>query len=414
MEEKVVYLYLSLTEEIYLGKLYIQNSKGKDIYSIELSDEYLKSNYCKYRLDPEINNYKGRQFQSSNKPIFGFLSDSCPDRWGRVLLKRKEAELAKIENRKPRQLSEADYLLGVYDESRMGALRFKLDKNGEYLSSSKEETVPPWIYLRTLEEYAMQVDNDENVDDKWLKNILIPGSSLGGARPKANVYSTNGDLWIAKFPSKKDTYDVGIWEAVAYELAKMCGLNVPEFKIEKFSKYGTTFLSKRFDRKNGKRVHFVSFMTALDAKDGESDNFSYIDLASYIKSNSTNPTTDLKELWKRLVFNMAISNSDDHLRNHGLLISDNGISLSPVYDINPIPYGDRLSLNISMDDNKIDVDNLFKTYMFYNLSKEDAIKYYNGIVHIVNSNYKKLAQKYNISNSSIEMMKTAFSLKEYS
>ena len=252
MEEKVVYLYLSLMEEIYLGKLYIQNSKGKDIYSIELSDEYLKSNYCKYRLDPEINNYKGRQFQSSNKPIFGFLSDSCPDRWGRVLLKRKEAELAKIENRKPRQLSEADYLLGVYDESRMGALRFKLDKNGEYLSSSNEETVPPWIYLRTLEEYAMQVDNDENVDDQWLKNILIPGSSLGGARPKANVYSTNGDLWIAKFPSKKDTYDVGIWEAVAYELAKMCGLNVPEFKIEKFSKYGTTFLYKRFDRKNGK------------------------------------------------------------------------------------------------------------------------------------------------------------------
>ncbi len=412
MEEKVVYLYLSLTEEIYLGKLYIQNNRGNEVYSIELSDDYLKSKYSKYKIDPEISNYMGRQFQSSDKPIFGFLSDSCPDRWGRILMKRKEAEIAKLENRKPKQLTEGDYLLGVYDESRMGALRFKLDKDGDYLTSSNEETVPPWIYLRTLEDYALQIDNEEAVDDKWIKNLLIPGSSLGGARPKANIYAPNGDLWIAKFPSKKDSYDVGVWEAVAYELAKMCGLNVPDFKIEKLSKYGTTFLSKRFDRKDGKRIHFISFMTALDAKDGESDNYSYIDLASYIKSNSSNPSKDLKELWKRLLFNMAISNTDDHLRNHGLLIDDNGISLSPIYDINPIPYGDRLSLNISIDDNKIDVDNLLKTYKYYNLSKEEALKYYNEIVRIVNSNYKSLAVKYKIQNSSIEMMKPAFSLNE--
>ena len=205
MEEKVVYLYLSLTEEIYLGKLYIQNNRGKEVYSIELSDDYLKSKYSKYKIDPEISNYIGRQFQSSDKPIFGFLSDSCPDRWGRILMKRKEAEIAKLENRKPKQLTEADYLLGVYDESRMGALRFKLDKDGDYLTSSNEETVPPWIYLRTLEDYALQIDNEEAVDDKWIKNLLIPGSSLGGARPKANVYAPNGDLWIAKFPSKKDS-----------------------------------------------------------------------------------------------------------------------------------------------------------------------------------------------------------------
>ncbi len=412
MEEKIIHIFLSLDEEIYLGKLYVGNIKGKDIFSIELSSDYLKSKYSKEKIDPEIENYIGRQYMSSDKTIFGFLSDASPDRWGRVLIRKKESELAKKENRKPRQLSEVDYLLGVYDESRMGALRLKLDYDGDFLASSKEEIVPPWVYLRTLEEYALRFDNDEEIDDKWIKNLLLPGSSLGGARPKATVYSPSGDLWIAKFPSKKDNYDVGAWEAVAYELAKICGLNISDFKAEKFSKYGTTFLTKRFDRNGGKRVHFISFMTLLNAKDGESENYSYIDLASYIKSNSSRPNYDLKELWKRIVFNMSITNIDDHLRNHGVLLRENGIELSPLYDINPTPYGDRLSLNITSNDNIIDANNLLSTYMFYNLSKDEAIKLYNDVVTKVNLNWRKVAKSYNISNTSIEEMSQAFSLKE--
>lgn len=412
MEEKIVHIFLSLDEEIYVGKLYEKKTNAKEIYSIELSEEYLKSKYSKYMLDPEVNNYLGRQYISSKKEIFGFLSDACPDRWGRTLIKRKESLKAKEENRRPKKLSELDYLLEVYDESRMGALRFKLDLNGDYLANDKVDTIPPWVYIRTLEEYAVRYDAEEKIDDSWIKNLLNPGSSLGGARPKCSIYANDGSLWIAKFPSKKDSYDVGAWEAVAYELAKMCKLNVSEFKLEKYSNYGSTFLTKRFDRNNKERIHFISFMTCLNAIDGESSNYSYIDLASFLKVHSSKPSLDLIELWKRIVFNMAISNTDDHLRNHGIIIDRSGLRLSPLYDINPIPYGDRLSLNITKDDNLIDTDNLLKTYMYYNLSKEEAINYYNEVLSIVNNNWMKIAKKYGISSSQIELIKPAFSLKE--
>ena len=347
MDDRVVHIFLSLDKDIYVGKLFAQKANGKEIYSIELSNEYLESKYSKYRLDPEVNNYLGRQYLTSQKNIFGFLSDACPDRWGRTLIKRKESLKAKEENRRPKKLTELDYLLQVYDESRMGALRFKLDLEGNYLADDKENTIPPWVYIRTLEEYAVKYDSDEEINDDWIKNLLKPGSSLGGARPKGSIYASDGSLWIAKFPSKKDSYDVGAWEAVAYELAKMCNLNVSEFKLEKYSKYGSTFLTKRFDRNNKERIHFSSFMTCLNANDGESDNFSYLDLVSYLKTNSSNPKLDLIELFKRVVFNMAISNTDDHLRNHGIVIDKNGLRLSPMYDINPNPYGDALYLNIT-------------------------------------------------------------------
>lgn len=411
MEERIVYVFLSLDIEIFVGKLYAQNVKGKEIYSFELSDEYLKSKYSKYRLDPEINNYKGRQYLSSDKNIFGFISDACPDRWGRTLINRKELEKANAEERKPRKLTELDYLLSVYDESRMGALRFKLDFDGDYLSSDSNEAVPPWIYIRTLEEYAIRYDAEEKLDDGWIKNLLVPGSSLGGARPKGCIYSTSGDLWIAKFPSKKDEYDVGAWEAVAYELASMCGLNISEFKTEKFSQYGSTFLTKRFDRTGNKRKHIISLMTCLGADDGESDEYSYIDIASFLKAHSSQPKKDLLELWKRVVFNMAISNTDDHLRNHSIILDDKGIKLSPLYDINPSPYGNRLSLNITSDDNLIDVKKLFETYKYYDLTKEEAINYYNEVVSTININWEKVAKKYGITSASINNMRKAFMLE---
>ena len=190
MEERIVHIFLSLDEEIYVGKLYAQKINAKEIYSIELSSDFLKSKYSKYKLDPELNNYLGRQYLSSKKDIFGFLSDACPDRWGRTLIKRKESLKAKEENRKPKKLTELDYLLEVYDESRMGALRFKLDLNGDYLANDNEKIVPPWVYIRTLEEYAVKYDSEEEINDDWIKNLLKPGSSLGGARPKGSIYST--------------------------------------------------------------------------------------------------------------------------------------------------------------------------------------------------------------------------------
>ena len=408
---KVIYVYLDLGNPLFIAKLYCDAINGKEIYSIELSDEYLKSNFSHIRLDPEIENYPGRQYLSSDKKIFGFISDSCPDRWGRNLLNRKEKENASMEHRVPRKLNESDYLLGVYDKSRMGALRYKLDLNSDFLANDIKESIPPWIYLRTLEQSAINFDFDESIDNDWINNLLVPASSLGGARAKASVYDNGGNLWIGKFPSRKDDYDIGAWEYVANELAKLCSLDVPDFKLEKFSKYGSTFLTKRFDRNDDKRLHMISMMTCLKAKDGDNDNYSYIDIADFIKANSIEPKSDLIELWKRLIFNMAINNNDDHLRNHAMILDEKGLRLSPIYDINPSPYGNRLSINITMDDNLIDTDNLFKTYQYYNLNKLEALRYYNEIVTIINSNWKEIATRIGISNNSIELMKSAFKLK---
>jgi len=409
--EKIIYAYLSLDEDYYIGDIFVESLSGKDVVSFEFSEEFLKSPYSMMSIDPELAPYKGRQY--CQKEIFGFLEDSSPDRWGRVLLRRREMELAKEEKRRPKNLSPIDYMLGVYDSSRMGAIRFKTDKDGPFLSDDKDGSIPPWVFLRTLEKYASDFEYDETIDSDWVKNLLIPGSSLGGARPKANVYSPDGEIWIAKFPSKKDDYDVGAWEATANELAMMCHLDVPSFETKKFSKYGTTFLSKRFDRKDGKRIHFESAMTALNAKDGESSDYSYLDIANFIKSNSSQPKRDLRELFRRVVFNMAINNNDDHLRNHGFILKNKAYVLSPLYDINPSPYGENLSLCISNNDSHIDSKKVIESAVYYDISFDEATTIHNEIVDIVNSNWKRIAIKYGISEKCIEDMSPAFSLEKY-
>ena len=298
--------------------------------------------------------------------------------------------------------------MGVYDETRMGGIRFKLDKDGEFLSNDKETATPPWATLRTLEEASRQFENDESaLNEKWLNQLLRPGSSLGGARPKATVVDTEGQLWIAKFPSKNDTNNTGAWEKVVHDLARMCGLNVPESKLETFSKLGSTFLVKRFDRDGDKRIHFASAMTLLGKTDGASaeDGSSYLDLVSIIKSNGANPNADLIELWKRIVFNMAVSNTDDHLRNHAFILKKSGWALSPLYDVNPVPYGDELSLNVNEDDNRISIPLAIETAHRFGIKEKDAIIYAKEITEIVKNNWGKLATKYGISRGKIEDMK---------
>ena len=343
--------------------------------------------------------------------IFGMFADSSPDRWGRLLMTKKERMNALIEKRKPRKLNASDYLLGVYDKTRMGGLRFKLDPNGGYLSDDEDNAIPPWTTLRTLEEASRQIENDEAVpDEKWLNQLLKPGSSLGGARPKATISDPQGQLWIAKFPSKHDENDIGAWEKVVHDLARMCGLRVPESKLESFSDLGSTFLVKRFDRQDKKRIHFASAMTLLGKTDGASaeDGSSYLDLVSIIKSNGANPTEDLVELWKRIVFNMAVSNTDDHLRNHAFIYQPNGWLLSPLYDVNPIPYGDELSLNVNEYDNRISIPLAIDSSHYYGINKNDAVKKAAEILEIVRNNWEKLALQYRIPCTKIEDMRPAF------
>lgn len=409
--EIYVYECFSSNESKFMGTLFVDSTKREEHYSFEYSNEWLTSTAFSYPIDPDISLYGGRQYPTNNE--FGVFADSCPDRWGRALINRRERIQANNENRKPKKLYESDYLLGVYDETRMGALRFKLDKDGSFLSNDSEVAAPPWATLRTLEEASRRFEEDDNfLNDKWLKQLLKPGSSLGGARPKANIQAPDGSLWIAKFPSKNDEWNTGAWEKVVHDLAKMCGLDVPESKLETFSKLGSTFLVKRFDRNNDKRIHFSSAMTMLGKTDGANadDGSGYLDLVAFIKAYGSSPKKDLIELWKRIVFNMAVTNTDDHFRNHGFILTKNGWRLSPLYDVNPVPYGDELSLNVNSSDNSISLELAVESAPYYNISTEDAVKLGNEIVTTVNDNWERLAKQYGINHSSIEYMRPAFSL----
>ncbi len=412
-EEKVIYVYddFSCDEPFLLGMLYVGIVKGGETYSFEYDLEWLKKHKLSVNLDPGLQPFTGRQF-AIDKNIFGLFSDASPDRWGRVLMNKRERLLADKEGRKPRKLYDSDYLLGVYDETRMGGIRFKLDQAGPFLSDDKETAAPPWTSLRTLEEASRNYENDEiGFTEKWINQLIKPGSSLGGARPKATVVDTKGQLWIAKFPSKNDENDTGAWEKVVHELARMCGLNVPESKLEKFSKFGSTFLVKRFDRNSEKRIHFASAMTLLGKTDGASaaEGTSYLDIASFIKSCGANPKSDLVELWKRIVFNMAVTNTDDHLRNHAFILSDNGWILSPLYDVNPVPYGDELSLLVDNEDNRISIDLAIRTAPRFGIPETEAKKFAEQIVSVVRENWEQLAKECGLSRGQIEDMRPAFS-----
>lgn len=396
-----------------IGTLYVDESKGKEIMSFEYDENWLLSADDKLVFDPDLNLYKGRQYAPLNKDVFGVFSDSCPDRWGETLMKRRELILAKKEERKPRRLTKFDYLLGVYDETRMGGLRFAIEENGPFISDDRDLATPPWTTLRKLETASLAFETDENGDnEKWLKQLIAPGSSLGGARPKASVLAPDNSLWIAKFPSKSDDINKGAWEMVVHDLAIMCDLNVPEAKLEDFSKNGSTFLVKRFDRNGSQRIHYASALSLLGKKDGDNANTgsSYLELVSLIRQYGATPKKDLQELWKRIVFNMAVSNTDDHLRNHGFLLSDEGWKLSPLFDVNPEPTGDTLSLNVDEYNNMIDFELALSVAQQYYVSPKQAEEILKEVKYVVDNNWKRIARGYGLSRGSIEMMSPAFDM----
>lgn len=413
VNQKTIFVYDDFSTElpVLMGSLYVNVIKGGESYSFEYDKDWLRKTGLTLTLDPELMPYSGRQYPTG-KNIFGLFADASPDRWGRVLMNKRERILAEKEGRKPSKLYDSDYLLGVYDETRMGGIRFKANQEGPFLSDDKETAAPPWATLRTLEEASRNFENDETgLTEKWLNQLIKPGSSLGGARPKATVVDTKDQLWIAKFPSKNDENDTGAWEMVAHDLAALCGLNVPEAKLEKFSPLGSTFLIKRFDRMGSKRVHFASAMTLLGKTDGASaaDGSSYLDIAAFIKSYGAQPKKDLGELWKRIVFNMAVTNTDDHLRNHAFILTDKGWILSPLYDVNPVPYGDELSLNVDEEDNSISIDLAVQTAVRFGISKSNAEVQAEEILKIVRDNWEKTAAGYGLTRRQIEEMRPAFS-----
>ena len=412
MAARTIYTYecWSSDQPSFMGCLFVDQLRGKESCSFEYDEQWLKTHSGQYFLDPDLELYRGRQYAPMDKKLFGIFADSCPDRWGRLLMRRREAILAARENRKPKQLSETDYLLGVHDEARMGALRFSLHMGGPFLSCDSDMAAPPWVTLRDLEAASLAFEQDQDtLNDRWLRQLLAPGSSLGGARPKATARASDGTLWIAKFPSRQDEQDIGAWEQVAHELAKACGLNVPDSKLERYSETGSTYLVKRFDRIGMRRIHFSSAMSLLGQTDGASDS-SYLDLADFITKAGASPREDLAELWKRIVFSMAVSNTDDHLRNHGFLLTEKGWRLSPMYDVNPVPYGEMLSLNVSMDDSRIDLELAFEVASFFGLTRTAAENEALTILTTVRKQWRYISSACGLSRAEQNKMAQAFAL----
>jgi serine/threonine-protein kinase HipA len=416
--KKEIYVYADwqgLSVPNKMGILTVTPARGKETFSFEYTAEWLKSGFSQM-LDPDLQLYSGAYYPRDEKVNFGIFLDSCPDRWGRVLMQRREAIIAKNEERKPKTLLESDYLLGVYDAHRMGALRFKLQEDGPFLNDNKEMASPPFSSLRELEKASLKFEED-NIDDpeylKWINMLIAPGSSLGGARPKASVVDPQNNLWIAKFPSKNDEKNVAAWEMVAKELAMQCGINMAEGKVQQFNNRYHTYLTKRFDRtEKGERIHFASAMTLLGYSDGEgAASASYLELAEFITRHGLAVDKDLEELWRRIVFSICVKNTDDHLRNHGFLLSEAGWALSPAYDINPNEYGKGLSLNISENDNSIHTELAMEVAGYFRLDNKTAtqiIKHIKGKV----ISWRELAIKYKIPKAEQDKMSDAFSQDE--
>ena len=350
-----------------LGMLRVQHGAGREIFEFEFDSAAIANPaFANLHLDPRLGLFEGRQYPQQGSETFGVFADASPDRWGRMLIRRRlEREHRTEKLGKKNRVYESDYLLGVHDAFRSGALRFRLDDAGEFLDNQFGLAAPPLIRLRELEAASLAVERDKDnrapEGDDLLRILLAPGGSLGGARPKANVEFPDGQLWIAKFPSDGDEHDCGAWELLVHTLARKCRLRVPESVAPNFAKsQHRTFLVKRFDRTpEGKRLHFASAMTLTGRKDGDdhSTGASYLDIARVLIDHGSQTDTDLHEMWSRIVFNVLVSNTDDHLRNHGfILVPNKGWRLSEAFDMNPAPGSQGLKLNINDAENEMDLD----------------------------------------------------------
>lgn len=407
-----IYVYLhreTMPEALFIGTLHVQQSKGRKSFSFEYDNAWLKNKEV-FLLDPEIALFSGRQYPSGSGN-FGVFMDSMPDTWGRTLMKRRATQIAKAEGRPAPALHETDYLLGVDDQCRMGALRFKTSQEGLFLAASGDYPVPPWVSVGELQHIAKLVETETETVllNKWLVVLMAPGASLGGARPKANIKDKTGHLWIAKFPSCKDTIDKAQWEFLAYKLACASGIEMSESKIKKIAGNHCTFFTKRFDRDKGKRIHFASAMTLTgNSEDTLRDaTASYLELALFIQNHCGNVKDNLKELWRRIVFNIAVSNTDDHLRNHGFIVKNNVWKLSPAFDINPSIDKEALALNIDESSGALDFELAMSVIDYFRLSHNEAIAIMNQIKHAV-SPWEKTAKSIGISPTEIELMRQAF------
>lgn len=407
MTDRKVYVYVELDGELNLvGQLWARSNRDKEGASFQYEQNWL-AHPERFALEPALELTEGTYHTEAYRNMFGSIGDSAPDRWGRILMRRNASRRARAFDRQPQTLTEIDYLLGVYDEARQGALRFSENIGGPFLQHSEANPIPPLIELPKLLS-ATENFLEDNESEEDLRLLLAPGSSLGGARPKASVRDRDGQLAIAKFPRKDDEYSAVRWEAVALSLAGKAGLRVPEWRLELIASKPTLII-KRFDRNFTKRIPFLSAMSMVGGKDNE--QHSYLEIVDALRQHGASPAQDMADLWKRIVFSILISNTDDHLRNHGFLYERfKGWRLSPIYDVNPTPIEIKprvLTTAIDLVDSTASLDLAFSVALEFGLTQEEA-KRIAKEVGIAVVNWRAEARNFNINTNEIERMASAF------
>ena len=408
---KTLYVYADfdwLAEPMLVGELGYESLRGSDSYAFKFDNNWLRQ-FGSLFLSADINNYPGQQYTQPGRDIFGCFSDALPDRWGRLLLNRREQILATEERRPIRRLSSFDYLIGIDDFSRMGGFRFKTIPDGDFINCDSHLRIPPLADLRSLVAASMEIEKSEEQnrlpEKKWIQQLVHPGSSLGGARPKAGVRGTDGCLYVAKFPSRNDDYDVSLWEHLSHLLAKKAGVNAAETSVISTGEKYHALLSKRFDRTaDGRRIHFASAMTLLglmDGSDAQTGN-GYLDIVDFILQNCCDVENNLRQLYRRVAFNIAIGNTDDHFRNHGFLLTPKGWTLSPAYDLNPTT-NEYQSLLINSSTNKSDLNLLLESSEEYMIGKDETTKIIGEVTNAIKG-WRRMAASLGIAKREIELL----------
>lgn len=405
--DKEILVYVDLRGMPHLvGRLRAYVRRGRETATFEYDAAWLR-NPEHFAIEPALTLGPGSFHTGTDRALFGAIGDSAPDRWGRMLMRRAERRRAAGAGEAPRTLYEIDFLLMVNDEARQGALRFAMQPGGPFLADEDAPPVPPLVELPRLLGAAERVINEDERDED-LRLLFAPGSSLGGARPKASVRDADGSLAIAKFPHKDDEWNTVAWEAVALSLARKAGLRVPRWRLEKIAEKDVLILT-RFDRRGHERIPFLSAMSMLGSKDNEVR--SYLELADALRQHGAHTAQDLHELWRRIVFTVLISNTDDHMRNHGFVYAGpTGWSLSPAYDINPTPLDVKprvLCTAIDEEDQSASLETALSVASYFDLEDEEARQITAQVGQVV-SRWRAEAQAHGISGRECDRMASAF------
>ncbi len=407
MMDREIFVHVDLEGVPHMvGRLWARTRRGRDSASFEYEKAWL-DDPDRFALEPALALGEGAFHTQAGRAMFGAIGDSAPDRWGRVLMRRAERRRAESEGDVPRTLREVDYLLNVDDEARQGALRFAEKPGGPFLAGHGAVKIPPLVELPRLLGAAERILAEDERDED-LRLLLAPGSSLGGARPKASVRDRDGHLAIAKFPHREDDYDLVRWEGVALTLAADAGLAVPDWRIEQIGDKPVLLL-RRFDRRGQVRIPFLSAMSMLGAQDG--DTRSYLEFVDALRQAGAAPLEDMRALWRQIVFSILISNTDDHLRNHGFLYAGpDGWRLAPAYDLNPVPTDIKprvLSTAIDLDDSTASLDLALSVAGYFELKGAEAAAIAAEVGGAV-SGWRARAAQLGLSVSEIDRLASAF------